>query len=58
MQYAMNQNKLMEIMVTKALQNVSPELLAKVEEEAKKRGMSDTDIAAGKEIISNLKKGA
>ena len=47
----------MEIMVTKALQNISPELLAKVEEEAKRRGMSDTDIATGKEIISNLKKG-
>jgi len=44
-------------MVTKALQNISPELLAKVEEEAKRRGMSDTDIIAGKEIISNLKKG-
>lgn len=57
MQYSINQNKFMEIMVTKALQNISPELLAKVEEEAKRRGMSDTDIIAGKEIISNLKKG-
>lgn len=52
--YNMNQNRLMEMMVIKALKNVSPELLATVEEEARKRGMSDEDINTGKEYIHHL----
>ncbi len=58
MQYNMNQNQLMQMMVMQALKQVSPELLAKVEEEARKRGMSDADINAGKAYISQVQKGA
>ena len=48
----------MQMMVMQALKQVSPALLAKVEEEARKRGMSDEDINAGKAYISQVQKGA
>lgn len=54
--YNMNQNQLMQMMVMQALKKVSPELLATVEEEARKRGMSDEDINTGKEYILNLQR--
>ena len=57
MQYNMHQNKLMQIMMMQALKQVSPELLAMVEEEARKRGMSDEDINAGKVYINQVQKG-
>lgn len=57
MQYNMNQNKLMQMMMMQALKQVSPELLAMVEEEAHKRGMSDEDINAGKAYINQVQKG-
>mgnify|MGYP006971229417 FL=1 len=57
MQYNMNQNKLMQMMMMQALKQVPPELLAMVEEEARKRGMSDEDINAGKAYINQVQKG-
>lgn len=54
MQYNMNQNQLMQMMVMQALRNISPELLAKVEEEARKRGMSEQDISVGKDYILHI----
>lgn len=54
--YNMNQNQLMQMMVMQALKKVSPELLATVEEEARKRGMSEKDINTGKEYILHLQK--
>lgn len=54
--YNMNQNQLMQMMVMQALKKVSPELLATVEEEARKRGMSEEDINTGKEYILHLQK--
>lgn len=54
--YNMNQNQLMQMMIMQALKKVSPELLATVEEEARKRGMSDEDINTGKEYILNLQR--
>lgn len=57
MQYNMNQNKLMQMMMMQALKQVSPELLAMVEEEARKRGMSDEDINADKAYINQVQKG-
>ena len=57
MQYNMNQNKLMQMMMMQALKQVSPELLAMVEEEARKRGMPDEDINIGKAYINQVQKG-
>lgn len=56
MQYNMNQNKLMQMMMMQALKQVSPELLAMVEEEARKRGMSDEDINVVKHTSTKFKK--
>lgn len=57
MQYNMNQNKLMQMMMMQALKQISPELLAMVEEEARKRGMADEDINVGKAYINQVQKG-
>lgn len=54
MQYNMNQQNLMNMMVMKTLSSLSPDFIAQVEAEAKKRGMSDADIQKGKEYIMSL----
>lgn len=56
--YNMNQNQLMQLMIVQALKKISPELLATVEEEARKHGMSDADINAGKEYIHHIQEGS
>ena len=52
-----NNTMMMQMMMMQALKQVSPELLAMVEEEARKRGMSDEDINAGKAYINQVQKG-
>lgn len=44
----------MNMMVMKTLSSLSPEFIAHIEVEAKKRGMSDADIQKGKEYIMSL----
>lgn len=54
--FNMNQNQLMSMLVTNALKNLPPSLIASVEQEALRRGMSQQDIAAGKQILASLRK--